>query len=123
MFVRTELVRYSTHENPEYDMTLYKIGKLEVPRYKYAVVMLAQSLHESTSCSTDPLSSNDGLFIYEFLKVRLNDWLDSDKIFYKYDFAVKSLLKAAIEEYEKHDKVLDEEWMRSNGKELDWIEV
>lgn len=103
-------------------MTIYKIGKLDVPRYKYDVIVLAQCLHESSTGNSDPLCPNDGLFMYEFLKARLSDWHDSYKITYKYDLAVKSLIEAAIEDYVRgHNKQFDEEWMKSNCKELDWI--
>ena len=102
-------------------MTIYKIGSLKVPRYKYQVLDFAQRLHESTTGISDSLPPNEGLFIYEFLRARINDWNKSPSFSKDYDDAIRQLLVAAIFEYEKSDRSSDKQWMFINGKELELI--
>lgn len=70
-------------------------------RYEYpSLVECAETLHEHTGGSCDPLSDPEETRLVEFLNLRLREWYPTHhKETLVYDEAVRNLVRAAIDEY------------------------
>lgn len=69
-------------------------------RYEYpSLVACAETLHEHTTGSSDPLSDSEETRVVEFLNMRLREWQTTHQEFPAYDGAVRNLVLAAIDEY------------------------
>ena len=70
-------------------------------RYEFPSVLdCVQSLHAHTTGSSDPLQSDQEALAVAFLRMRLATWQQSNRSMF-YDEAVKSLIRAALKEYDE----------------------
>jgi len=87
-------------------------------RYKYEFLSAAIGLHCSTSGASDPMTAQEAVDVYQWLKWRVTDaWQPPVKHWAAFDCAVRLVGLSACTEYEARDLDRDKKWIKEHCNE------